>query len=137
VLDLVSGETQERSWSVLKPSGGAMVSTLSEPSKIEARRHKARALRMVVKTKSDQLTKIAALIGAGKVKVEIAKVFPLKKAGAAHEYLENDHVRGKVVLEMSPRWFDLDARRNESTGTPSEENAIYARANIPGVSPFA
>jgi NADPH:quinone reductase-like Zn-dependent oxidoreductase len=137
VVDLVSGETQERSWSVLKPSGGALVSTLSEPSRIEARRHKARAVRMVVKTKSDQLAKIASLIGAGKVKVEIAKVFPLKKAGAAHAYLEKEHVRGKIVLEMSPRWFDLDGRFNESTGTPSEENAIYARANIPGVSPFA
>jgi NADPH:quinone reductase-like Zn-dependent oxidoreductase len=136
VVDLISGETQEHSWAVLKPSGGVLVSTLSEPSKLEARRHKARALRMVVETKSDQLAKIASLIVEGKVKVEIAKVFPLKKAGAAHTYLENEHVRGKVVLETSPRWFDLDGRPNESSGRPSEENAIYARANIPGVSPF-
>jgi NADPH:quinone reductase-like Zn-dependent oxidoreductase len=136
VVDLISGETQERSWAVLKPSGGILVSTLSEPSKLEARRHQARGLRMVVKTKSDQLAKIASLIAAGKVKVEIAKVFPLKKAGAAHAYLEKEHVRGKIVLEMSPRWFDLDSRRNESAGTPSEENAIYARADIPGLAPF-
>jgi NADPH:quinone reductase-like Zn-dependent oxidoreductase len=136
VVDLISGETQEHSWAVLKPSGGALISTLSEPSKAEARRHKARGLRMVVKVKSDQLAKIASLIGAGKVKVEIAKVFPLKKAGAAHDYLEKEHVRGKVLLEMSPLWFDLDERPNESGGTPSEENAIYARANIPGVAPF-
>jgi NADPH:quinone reductase-like Zn-dependent oxidoreductase len=136
VVDLVSGETQERSWMVLKPSGGALVSTLSEPSKLEARRYKARALRMVVKTKSDQLAKIASVIAKGKVKVEIAKVFPLKKAGSAHEYLEKEHIRGKIVLETTPRWFDLDARSNESAGKPSEENAIYARAEIPGLAPF-
>jgi NADPH:quinone reductase-like Zn-dependent oxidoreductase len=135
VLDLVSGETQERSWGVLKASGGAIVSTLSEPSKSEARRHKARALRMVVKVKSEQLGKIAALVASGRVKVTVAKVFPLSEAGAAQDYLEDAHVRGKVVLDTTPRWYDLDARSNESAERPSEENAIYARAEIPGLSP--
>jgi NADPH:quinone reductase-like Zn-dependent oxidoreductase len=136
VLDLISGETQDRSWGVLKASGGAIVSTLSEPSKVEARRRKARALRMVVKVKSDQLLKIASLVASGRVKVAVAKVFPLSEVGAAHEYLENAHVRGKVVVEATPRWFDLDARANESGGQPSEENAIYARASLPGVEPI-
>jgi NADPH:quinone reductase-like Zn-dependent oxidoreductase len=136
VVDLISGETQERSWAVLKPSGGALISTLSEPSKAEARRHKARAARMVVKVNADQLRKIAALVASGRVKVTVAKVFPLKEVGKAHLCLENDHVRGKVILAVSPRWFDLDARSNESAGRPSEENAIYARANIPGVTPY-
>ncbi len=136
VLDLVAGETQERSWAVLKEAGGALVSTLSEPSKAEARRHKARALRMVVKVKGDQLKKIASLVDSGRVKVTAARVFPLREAGKAHACLENDHVRGKVILEVSPRWFDLDARSNETAERPSEENAIYARANIPGMTPF-
>jgi NADPH:quinone reductase-like Zn-dependent oxidoreductase len=137
VLDLVSGETQERSWDVLKPSGGAIISTLSEPSKTEAKKHKARGLRMVVSVKRDQLLKIASLVASGRVKVAIEKVFPLKDVAEAHRYLENSHVRGKVVLKVEARWFDLDARINESAGTPSEENAIYARANIPGFAPFA
>jgi NADPH:quinone reductase-like Zn-dependent oxidoreductase len=136
VLDLISGETQERSWAVLKESGGALVSTLTEPSKAEARRHKARALRMVVKVKGDQLSKIASLVATGRVAVTIAKAFPLKKVGDAHRCLENDHVRGKVILNTGPRWFDLDARANENSGTPSEENAIYARANLPGLDPI-
>lgn len=136
VLDLVSGSTLDRSWGVLKASGGAIVSTLTEPSRVLARRHKARAMRMLVKVKSAQLKRIAALIVSGKVKVEIAKVFPLSKAGAAQRYLANGHVRGKVVLKAKPRWFDLDARVNESPELPSEENAIYARANIPVMTPF-
>jgi NADPH:quinone reductase-like Zn-dependent oxidoreductase len=137
VLDLIAGETQERSWGVLKASGGAIVSTLSEPSKTEARRHEARGVRMVVKAKSEQLRKIASLVASGRVKVTIGKVFPLREVGNAHDSLENDHVRGKVILEATPRWLDLDARSNESAERPSEENAIYARANIPGVTLIA
>jgi NADPH:quinone reductase-like Zn-dependent oxidoreductase len=137
VLDLVAGETQERSWGVLKESGGAIVSTLSEPSKVEARRHRARGMRMVVKVKQAQLEKIAALVADGRVKVEIAKVFPLHKAGDAQRYLEDTHVRGKVLLKIEPRWFDLGARPEESSTAPSEEAAIYARANLPMVAPFA
>jgi hypothetical protein len=91
---------------------------------------------MVVKVNGDQLRKIAALVASGRVKVSVAKVFPLKEVGEAHLCLENNHIRGKVILAVSPRWFDLDARSNESAGRPSEENAIYARANIPGVTPF-
>jgi NADPH:quinone reductase-like Zn-dependent oxidoreductase len=138
VLDLISGETQERSWSVLREKGGAIVSTLSEPSKTEARRHHARGMRMVVKVKQAQLEKIASLVADGRVKVSIGKVFPLRKAGDAQKYLETGHVRGKVLLEMAPRWFDLSARSSESTGTPSEENAIYALASLPMLAaPFA
>jgi NADPH:quinone reductase-like Zn-dependent oxidoreductase len=136
VLDLISGETQDRSWGVLKPSGGAIVSTLSEPSKAEARRRKARGVRMVVKANSGQLKKIASLIASERVRVAVSKVFSLKQAGEAHDYLENAHVRGKVILDATPRWFDLEARTSEKSGRPSEENAIYARALIPGAAPF-
>jgi NADPH:quinone reductase-like Zn-dependent oxidoreductase len=136
VVDLVSGETQERSWGVLKESGGAIVSTLTEPSKSEARRHQARGMRMVVKVKSDQLKKIASLVASGRVKVAIDKAFPLRNVGEAQKHLKDAHVRGKVVVEMTPGWFDLDARATEKAGVPSEENAIYARANLPVVAPF-
>jgi NADPH:quinone reductase-like Zn-dependent oxidoreductase len=43
VLDLVGGETQERSWSVLKP-GALLVSALGEPSKEKAMQHGAHGL---------------------------------------------------------------------------------------------
>lgn len=41
VFDLVGGETQARSWAVVA-SGGALISTLAEPSQVEASRHGAR-----------------------------------------------------------------------------------------------
>ena len=37
----------------------------------------------------------------GKVAVDVEKTFPLKRAREAHEEMENEHTRGKVVLEVS------------------------------------
>ena len=41
VLDLIGGETQTRSWAVVR-RGGIIVSTLTEPDRTEASRHGAR-----------------------------------------------------------------------------------------------
>jgi NADPH:quinone reductase-like Zn-dependent oxidoreductase len=102
VFDLIAGVTQDRSWQVLKEENGVIVSTLSEPSKADARKWRARGTRMVVKTSPLQLKKIAVLVVTGRVKIQIEKAFPLAKASAAHRYLQNGHVRGKVVLQMHP-----------------------------------
>lgn len=102
VVDLIAGETQDRSWSVLRRTGGAMVSTLAEPSRAQARKHHARVVRMVVEVDRRQLAQIAALVAAGKVRATLGRVFPLAKARAAHELVEDGHVRGKVVLDVLP-----------------------------------
>lgn len=118
VFDLIAGETQERSWQVLKEEGGAIVSTLSEPSKAEARKRRARGLRMVVKANPLQLKKIAALIVRGRVKVVIDKTFPLEKVSAAHQYLQNGHVRGKVALKISSMWRINDGTEGGNSQIP-------------------
>jgi NADPH:quinone reductase-like Zn-dependent oxidoreductase len=107
VFDLVGGETLKRSWSVLKDRGGAIVSTLAEPSAAEAAKRRARAVRMVVKPKARQLKAIAALVARGRVRVRIEKVFPLHKAANAHRYLESAHPRGKVVLDVLSGWAEF------------------------------
>ena len=43
VLDTVGGDTQERSWSVLKP-GGILVSSVQPPSEEEAQAHGVRSI---------------------------------------------------------------------------------------------
>jgi NADPH:quinone reductase-like Zn-dependent oxidoreductase len=45
VLDLIGGETQRRSFGVLKP-GGALVAAAQPPSEQDAARHKVRAVMM-------------------------------------------------------------------------------------------
>jgi NADPH:quinone reductase-like Zn-dependent oxidoreductase len=101
VYDLIAGETLERSWQVLREQGGRIISTLDHPAAAQmARRHYARWAHMVVTVKNNQLAQIARLIVEKKVRVEIAKIFPLEKIQAAHRLVENGHVRGKVLLTI-------------------------------------
>lgn len=101
VFDLVGGDTRERSWQVLKPEGGRLITTLSEPSPQQAAAHNARAARYLAQPNARQLAEIAGLIDAGEVWVEVGRVFPIDQAAAAQDYLETAHVRGKVVLRAA------------------------------------
>jgi NADPH:quinone reductase-like Zn-dependent oxidoreductase len=100
VYDLVAGETQDRSWAVLK-DGSAMVSTLKEPDAAKAAAKHARAAHYMAQPNGAQLAEIAALIDAGKVVPTIAAVFPLEQAAQAERKLEDEHVRGKIVLDVA------------------------------------
>jgi NADPH:quinone reductase-like Zn-dependent oxidoreductase len=100
VFDLVGGETQDRSWSVLK-QGGIIVSTLKQPSQEKATEHKARGAHYMAETSGRQLAEIGKLIDAGQVRIEVGNVFPLAKAAEAERVLEKEHVRGKVVLAIA------------------------------------
>ncbi|MDB5359928.1 MAG: oxidoreductase [Rhodospirillales bacterium] len=99
VLDLVGGETQARSWSVLKP-GGALISTLTEPSPERAAELRARARRYMTEPSGSQLAEIADLIDDGKVIVAVDTIFELRQARRAQEYQETGHPRGKIVLQI-------------------------------------
>jgi NADPH:quinone reductase-like Zn-dependent oxidoreductase len=101
VFDLVNGETQERSWAVLK-QGGVMISTLSQPSAERAKARAARAEHYVAQPDAAELREIGDLIDAGKVRPHIEAVFRLAEAGAAQRQLETKHNRGKIVLQVVP-----------------------------------
>lgn len=99
VFDLVGGDTQERSWKVLK-RGGVLVSTLTEPSQDDAAARGARGLRYTVTESGADLAAIGELIDSGKVKPVITKTYQLKEAAAAERFLEQEHPAGKVVLSV-------------------------------------
>lgn len=46
------------------------------------------------------LEQIAGLMEQGKLKVHLDKVYPLEELAAAHEYVEQGHVRGKVGIAI-------------------------------------
>jgi NADPH:quinone reductase-like Zn-dependent oxidoreductase len=100
VFDLVAGDTQERSWEVLK-DGGALISTLKEPDQAKAQAKRARAARYMAQPNGRELAEIAALIDNGQVMPRIDRVFPLDEAARAEDTLEHEHVRGKIVLEVT------------------------------------
>jgi NADPH:quinone reductase-like Zn-dependent oxidoreductase len=99
VFDLIGGETEDRSWGVLK-KGGVLVSTLSLPSQEKAKAHGVRGMRYTAEASGSELGEIAGLIDAGKVKPTISRTFPLKDAVSALQLVEQGHTRGKVVLTV-------------------------------------
>ena len=99
VLDLVAGETQERSWAVLK-DGGTMISSLARPSADRARELHARAENFIAHPDRGELIEIGRLIDEGRVHPHICAVFELKDARQAQAQLERHHAQGKVVLEV-------------------------------------
>lgn len=102
VLDLVGGEARARSWFVIK-KGGRLASALglSEADGAKATEAGVAAHMYVAKVSSAQLAEVGALIDAGKVKVEVQDVFAFKDVAAAHDKLEKEHTRGKIVLDLT------------------------------------
>jgi NADPH:quinone reductase-like Zn-dependent oxidoreductase len=97
VYDLIGGDTQQRSWDVVR-HGGALVSTLSEPSQVDASKHGARATRYTARPDGEQLARIAQLIERGAVRVEIVARYPFERVPDAFARLEQGHLRGKLVI---------------------------------------
>src|SRR5579883_2550949 len=100
VFDLIGGETQTRSWKVLR-NGGVLVSTVMEPPAIVAQAHGARGLRYRVQESGLELGEIGRLIDAGKVKPTVSKRFALAQAVEAQRQLEDGHTEGKIVLAIA------------------------------------
>ena len=100
VFDLIGGETQDRSWAVLR-EGGALVSTLRAPDPEKAQARRVRAAHYMAKPDGRQLAEIGRLVGQGKVKPKVQSTFPLDRAAEAQRLLETQHTRGKIVLELA------------------------------------
>jgi NADPH:quinone reductase-like Zn-dependent oxidoreductase len=99
IFDLVGGETQERSWTVLK-RGGTLVSTLDQPSQEKARARAARGLSYLTQPNATQLAEIGRLIDAGKVRPYIDEHYTLNDIAKAQQHLEHEHARGKTVVTV-------------------------------------
>jgi hypothetical protein len=87
-----AGETQDRSWGVLK-EGSILVSSLGWPPVEKAARHNVRAAGYRARPNPAPLNKIGRLIDDGQVRVVVDRVFSLTGSGAAQGYLEQEHVR--------------------------------------------
>jgi NADPH:quinone reductase-like Zn-dependent oxidoreductase len=99
VFDLIGGDTEDRSWGVLKKCG-ILVSTLSVPSQEKAKSHGVRGMRYTAEINGSELGEIASLIDAGKVKPTVSKTFQFRDAVLALQLVEQGHTQGKVVLTM-------------------------------------
>jgi NADPH:quinone reductase-like Zn-dependent oxidoreductase len=99
VFDLIGGDVQQRSYSVLR-KGGYLVAASQPVSEKEAVKYKVNALLMNMIPSSKRLSEIAKLLEEGKVKTDVAAIYPFKDASKA--------------------WMDLagnsDANKNNQSG---------------------
>ena len=102
VLDTIGGETQERSWRVLK-RGGVLASLVQQPPPDKASAAGVRGFFVRQKANGEQLAAIADLVVKGEVKVNVETTLPLKDAAKAQELSKTGHSGGKIVLEVNGR----------------------------------
>ena len=99
VLDTIGGETQERSWRVLK-KGGALISLVQSPLEEKVNQFGVRGIMCSVQPNAARLSAIAKLIDSAKFTPAIDRILPLSEARRAHELSQNGHARGKIVLRV-------------------------------------
>lgn len=101
VIDLVGGETQKRSFQVLRP-GGKLISAVSHPDRRLAQDHGVEAAFFLVNVTRQYLAEIAGLIDGGKLRTRVGAVLPFADAREAHFMLERGRPlpKGKIVLNV-------------------------------------
>jgi NADPH:quinone reductase-like Zn-dependent oxidoreductase len=99
VLDTIGGDTQKRSFHALR-RGGILVSIVAPPSEQEATEHGVREAYIFMHPDAAELTQIAALVDAGKLKPIVDTVLPLSEAHKAHALSRSGHTHGKIVLKV-------------------------------------
>jgi NADPH:quinone reductase-like Zn-dependent oxidoreductase len=99
VLDPIGGDTQERSWQVLK-KGGILLSVVQPPSADKAKALGIQATFVASHPNGAELAKIADLIDSGNLKPIVNRILPLSEARRAHELSQTGHIHGKIVLRV-------------------------------------
>lgn len=101
VIDLVGGETQRRSFQVLR-QGGKLISAVSTPDSQLAERHCVEATFFLVNVTREYLAEISRCIDSGKLRTKVGTVLPLADAREAHLMLAcvRTPPKGKIVLAV-------------------------------------
>lgn len=104
VLDLVGGDTLERSVDLLRPRGfiAKLPAPFTDPEQTLLDEANVRGVYPVVQWRPDQFRAISTLLETGALDVRIDSVFPLEEVASAHERSESGHARGKIVLDVGP-----------------------------------
>ena len=101
VLDMVGGDTRNRSFPIVRP-GGILVSVVSQPLPAQNVPKTVRAVFFLVEVTLEPLSKLTDLFDRGELKAEVGTVLPLDQARSAHQMLGGaPHSRGKIVLSIA------------------------------------
>ncbi|MBR9782019.1 MAG: NADP-dependent oxidoreductase [Rhodospirillales bacterium] len=97
VLDLVGGETQTRSYEVIK-QGGRLVTPTSPPDEATALAHGVTATMMYVKPYVPQLGEVVQAVAADRINVLFDTSVPFASFQQAIERQHSGRSRGKIVI---------------------------------------
>jgi NADPH:quinone reductase-like Zn-dependent oxidoreductase len=99
VLDTVGGETQARSWALIRP-GGVLASIVGIAAPEEAGARGVRAVPVSMRPTRAALEEIGRLCDEGWVTPIVSEAIPLAEARRAQDLSQARHVRGKLVLTV-------------------------------------
>ncbi|MFA5327060.1 MAG: NADP-dependent oxidoreductase [Prolixibacteraceae bacterium] len=100
VFDTVGGETFIKSLKVLR-KGGAIASMLTRPDNQLIEQYDVRFIEQPMEIDRESFSELSRLIGEGKVRVYIDRIFPFEQAAEALSSQQNEHIRGKIVLTIN------------------------------------
>jgi NADPH:quinone reductase-like Zn-dependent oxidoreductase len=100
VIDPIGGDTQKRSWGVLK-KGGMLINLIGEVDRAAARKAGVRGVEFAMRYDTSDLKQIVRLIDRGLVRPHISRVLPLGQVRRALDMNENGRSHGKIVLEVA------------------------------------
>jgi NADPH:quinone reductase-like Zn-dependent oxidoreductase len=129
VFDLIGGDTQKRSFLVLK-EGGHLVSATQPVSPEETARHRVSGAMMRLAPLADGLGRIARLLAEGTIRPDVATVYALQDAGQAWKDIARNlpgvhgmspsgpgavrpRSHGKIVLRVAWREHEIRGRAYE------------------------
>ncbi|WP_370149284.1 NADP-dependent oxidoreductase [Exiguobacterium profundum] len=99
VFDTMGGDGQGKLYRMLKENG-MLVSISTPPNEEEAKQAKARAEYVFMQPTGERLKKIAEAVEKGELKPVIDRVFDLEDTKLAHDYGEEGHAKGKIVIRV-------------------------------------
>ncbi|WP_033341713.1 NADP-dependent oxidoreductase [Catenuloplanes japonicus] len=102
VLDTIGGATLEAAYASVVP-GGRLITVAGTPDDARAAREGIQAAGFILEPDGPRLAEIAALVDAGSLRPVVHRTFDLGEAAQAHEFMAAGHMRGKLVLRVSPR----------------------------------
>lgn len=99
VLDMLGGETLNRSFKVLK-KGGTLVSIKGQDTDDLAAEHGVRFEWFFMEPNGEMLGQLAALIEQGKVRTVIDSTYGIAETAEAYGALKEGHAVGKIVVKV-------------------------------------
>jgi NADPH:quinone reductase-like Zn-dependent oxidoreductase len=106
VVDPIGGETQDRSWPLIKP-GGMLVAVGHPSAEDMAAKYRVRTISTVLAQRvppgfsTGPLREISALIESGLLLPQVGQVFSLEEAAQSQALSETGHGRGRIVLHIA------------------------------------